>query len=453
MGKVYYDMGFLATAEVIEASATELVGQFVGQTGPKAHKLLERALGKILFIDEAYRLGEGQFAKEAMDEIVDCITKPKFAQKLIIILAGYDADINRLMSMNPGLTSRFPETLVFRSLIPEECKNLLTKQLEGSKQRLANKKSKMDISVLESPHPVFLQHLLNRFDTLSNLPNWANARDVQTVAKSIFSKLIKSFDGSLGGLIVEEAAILTEIDLMIAERKHRGSHALLEPNLPSSSGYVPIPPRCAQAREPCTTSATSTAPCIDLAEAPQPQEEPSGILAPPGSVSRDAGVSQETWDRLEQDKLVAEAKEKDYDRLLKDEATLQAKFAEATATALELDSTAASQPARDPQAKREHEQARLENLEAKRRHEEERLQREKERRAYEEELARLRRIKAAEAERRKKEREAQQKLRQMGVCPVGYRWIKQASGYRCAGGSHFVSDAELGLWYRALQGC
>ena len=445
MGKVYYDMGFLATAEVIEASATELVGQFVGQTGPKAHKLLERALGKILFIDEAYRLGEGQFAKEAMDEIVDCITKPKFAQKLIIILAGYDADINRLMAMNPGLTSRFPETLGFRSLSPEECKNLLTKQLEGSKQRLAMKKSQMDISVLESPDLNFLQHLLNRFDTLSNLPNWANARDVQTIAKSIFNKLIKSFDRSSEGLIVDETTILTEIDFMIAERKHRGGHGPLEPNLPNLPGCVPMPPQCAQFREPCTTSATSTAPFIDLTEAPRPQEEPTAVVAPPGNTVRDAGVSQEIWDRLEQDKLVAEAKEKDYDRLLKDEATLQAKIAEAAATALQLERAAASQPTTDPDAKREHEQARLENLEAKRRHEEQRLQREKERRAYEEELARLRQIKAAEAERRRKEREAQQKLRQMGVCPVGYRWIKQASGYRCAGGSHFVSDAQLGL--------
>lgn len=445
MGKVYYDMGFLATAEVIEVSATELVGQFVGQTGPKAHKLLERALGKILFIDEAYRLGEGQFAKEAMDEIVDCITKPKFAQKLLIILAGYDADINRLMSMNPGLTSRFPETLVFRSLSPEECRTLLTKQLEGSKQRLAAKKNKMDISVLESPDLDFLQQLLNRFDRLSNLPNWANARDVQTIAKSIFNKLIKSFDRSLEGLIVDEATILTQIDFMIAERKHRGSHAPLEPNLPGFSNCVPMPSQCAQPREPCTTSATSTAPGIDLAEAPQAQEEPSAVVAPPGNVSRDAGVSQETWNRLEQNKLVAEAKEKDYDRLLKDEARLQAKIAEAAATALEAESAAVSQPTTDPETRREHEQARLENLEAKRRHEEERLRREKERRAYEEELARLRQIKAAEAERRKKEREAQQKLRQMGVCPVGYRWIKQASGYRCAGGSHFVSDAQLGL--------
>ena len=46
---------------------------------------------------------------------------------------------------------------------------------------------------------------------------------------------------------------------------------------------------------------------------------------------------------------------------------------------------------------------------------------------------------------KRREAQAQQKLRSMGVCPVGYRWIKQASGYRCAGGSHYVSDAELGL--------
>ncbi|KAI4103575.1 MAG: hypothetical protein L6R37_003720 [Teloschistes peruensis] len=79
MGKVYYDMGFLATAEVLETSATDLVGEYVGQTGPKTQKLLEKALGKVLFVDEAYRLAEGHFAKEAMDEIVDCITKPAFA--------------------------------------------------------------------------------------------------------------------------------------------------------------------------------------------------------------------------------------------------------------------------------------------------------------------------------------------------------------------------------------
>jgi hypothetical protein len=97
MGKVFYDMGYLAKAEVVERSATELVGSYVGQTGPKVQKVLESALGRVLFIDEAYRLAGEGFAKEAMDEIVDCLTKLKYAQKLIVILAGYDDDINRFV--------------------------------------------------------------------------------------------------------------------------------------------------------------------------------------------------------------------------------------------------------------------------------------------------------------------------------------------------------------------
>jgi hypothetical protein len=55
-----------------------------------------------------------------------------------------------------------------------------------------------------------------------------------------------------------------------------------------------------------------------------------------------------------------------------------------------------------------------------------------------------RKRKVAEMERRK-EAEAQQKLRQMGVCCMGYRWIKQTGGYRCAGGAHWVDDAALKL--------
>ena len=122
IGKIYYDMGFLATAEVVECSAKDMVGEYVGQTGPKTEKLVERALGKVLFIDEAYRLAEGHFAKEAVDELVDCVTKPKFFQKIIIVLAGYDKDINRLMSLNPGLTSRFPGTSYDVLSISRYCK-------------------------------------------------------------------------------------------------------------------------------------------------------------------------------------------------------------------------------------------------------------------------------------------------------------------------------------------
>ncbi|KAL6229279.1 hypothetical protein BDW75DRAFT_225341 [Aspergillus navahoensis] len=91
-------MGLLSSAEVIETSAADFVGQYIGHTGPKTQDLLEKSLGRVLLIDEVYQLAEGQFAKEAVDEIVDCITRPKFFQKLIIVLAGYDQDINRLMA-------------------------------------------------------------------------------------------------------------------------------------------------------------------------------------------------------------------------------------------------------------------------------------------------------------------------------------------------------------------
>jgi len=68
--------------------------------------------------------------------------------------------------------------------------------------------------------------------------------------------------------------------------------------------------------------------------------------------------------------------------------------------------------------------------------EQERIRVELERRRKEAELEALERE-------RQKEREANKKLKTMGVCPMGYSWIKQASGYRCAGGSHFISDRAL----------
>jgi len=77
------------------------------------------------------------------------------------------------------------------------------------------------------------------------------------------------------------------------------------------------------------------------------------------------------------------------------------------------------------------EEARIREMEAKAARE--RIERELERRKQEEE------------ERRKKEELAQSRLRQMGVCVAGYRWIKQGGGYRCAGGSHWVSDSQLGM--------
>ena len=97
------------------------MGQYVGQTGPLLRKTFEKAVGQVLFIDEAYRLKDGASAKEAIDEIVSPLTDERCRGKIIVIPAGYDNDSNELVTVNRGLSSRFIEEVILVNLHPEEC--------------------------------------------------------------------------------------------------------------------------------------------------------------------------------------------------------------------------------------------------------------------------------------------------------------------------------------------
>ncbi|KAE8454278.1 hypothetical protein EG329_005203 [Mollisiaceae sp. DMI_Dod_QoI] len=112
LGQVFYDLGFLSRVEVVECSATDFVSQFIGQTGPKVIKQLEKGLGKLLFIDEAHSLGRGSFGKEAINQLVDSMTKSKFAGKLVIVLAGYEKDMNDLLHVNDSTKASVVDLLM-----------------------------------------------------------------------------------------------------------------------------------------------------------------------------------------------------------------------------------------------------------------------------------------------------------------------------------------------------
>ncbi|KAL3470349.1 P-loop containing nucleoside triphosphate hydrolase protein [Aspergillus californicus] len=430
MGQVYYDMGLLASNEVIETSATDLVGQYVGQTGPKTQQVLERSLGKVLFIDEAYRLAEGHFAKEAMDELVDCITKPKFAQRLIIILAGYDADINRLMSINPGLTSRFPESLQFDSLSPRECIQLLDELLSKEKRDLrAKSQVEFDITCLQSLDPDFTKEMLQRFGILSQTASWANARDVGTLAKSIFGKTLRSLKVSSGKkLHLGKETVIEELDSLINERSNRANY--LKQCLSTASNrreQMDLPQRT----QPGTQLKNQNSTKADVASSTKPDTAIEPDTPQQATTSeRDPGVTDEVWAQLEKDKAAAEAKEKEYLRMMKEEEDQKKKI-------LRLKEE-------EDKAAREAEEARQNaDEDLRRRHEQARLQHEMQRRKEEAIARELEKQREALAEARRQEQAHQQKLRAMGVCVAGFRWIKQSGGYRCAGGSHWVSDAQL----------
>ena len=330
MGKVFYDMGFLATAELIDVSATDLVGQYVGQTGPKVQQLLDKALGKVLFIDEAYRLGEGHFAKEAMDELVDCTTKTRYHKKLVIILAGYEKDINNLMTTNPGLTSRFPEVVDFRGLQPEECFTLLTSLMAMQKTKLIGKNVNMDISSLGAPTEQFKGDILSHFHRLAQLDNWASARDVQTLSKSIFNKAIQNKEIlQRGELPITGELIESECLSMITERNSRGDTKLA----PASPSRRLVPePQCQTLKSPRTTIKMTLAQNQVAIDADPPSEEE----ATPGrselrladkpkypTPKRDAGVTDAVWEQLQRDQEAELRQEEEYQALLqaKDKAT------------------------------------------------------------------------------------------------------------------------------------
>ncbi|KAK3393966.1 P-loop containing nucleoside triphosphate hydrolase protein, partial [Podospora didyma] len=183
VGQIFYDMGFLSTTEVVECSASNLIGKYCGHTAPKVVDLFERGLGKVVFIDEAYRLspsgGGGHnksFEEEAIGEIVDCMTKPQFYRKLVVVLAGYDHDMEDLMKVNAGLRSRFATDIVFPCMTPVRSRMHLLSLLENE-----------DIEVWDAVEQTAEEKevVLKLFHRLGKTPGWANARDVKTLAGQV----------------------------------------------------------------------------------------------------------------------------------------------------------------------------------------------------------------------------------------------------------------------------
>ncbi|KAI1259098.1 P-loop containing nucleoside triphosphate hydrolase protein [Xylariaceae sp. FL1019] len=213
MGQVFYEIGLLGTSEIVECSATGLVGEYVGQTGPKTQRLFDKALGKVLFIDEAYSLADSKFGHEALVEMINLLTQDKYRNKLVTILAGYDQHINRLLAINPGLNTRFPEVIQVRNLEPNHCRELFIQCLE---------KRKLDIDDINTGWVFDL--LEGHFRTLSTISGWGNARDVEALAESVFRSMLRS-DTPSPTMTVTEEILAAEIDQMISERRQRATDA------------------------------------------------------------------------------------------------------------------------------------------------------------------------------------------------------------------------------------
>lgn len=114
VAKLFQKMGVLSKGHLIEVERADLVGEYIGHTAQKTRDMVRKAIGGVLFVDEAYSLargGEKDFGKEAIDTLVKAMEDHR--NQFVLILAGYPAEIDHFLLTNPGLPSRFPIQIDF----------------------------------------------------------------------------------------------------------------------------------------------------------------------------------------------------------------------------------------------------------------------------------------------------------------------------------------------------
>jgi SpoVK/Ycf46/Vps4 family AAA+-type ATPase len=140
LAKIFYAFGLLEMPDVIEAHRADLVGEYLGATAIKTNELVDNSLGGVLFIDEAYSLvneGDGQtdrFGSEAVQTLLKRAEDNR--EDLIIILAGYEKQMESFLASNPGLASRFATRLKFPSYSPPEMLALAESALDRRGEKL-----------------------------------------------------------------------------------------------------------------------------------------------------------------------------------------------------------------------------------------------------------------------------------------------------------------------------
>jgi SpoVK/Ycf46/Vps4 family AAA+-type ATPase len=129
LGRIFAALGLLVRPEVVEAHRVDLVGEHLGSTAIKTGKLIDSALGGVLFIDEAYALynegysGGDAYGSEAVATLLKRAEDDR--DRLVIVLAGYPVDMDRFLRSNPGLASRFSVRISFPSYTPGELAQIM----------------------------------------------------------------------------------------------------------------------------------------------------------------------------------------------------------------------------------------------------------------------------------------------------------------------------------------
>src|SRR5260370_334025 len=115
MADLLHRLGYLETGHLVHAMRDDLVGEFIGHTAPKTKRVLDRAMGGVLFIDEAYYLYRASDSKDYGQECIEILLQvmENDRDKLVVILAGYKDRMDGFFESNPGMSSRIAHHIDF----------------------------------------------------------------------------------------------------------------------------------------------------------------------------------------------------------------------------------------------------------------------------------------------------------------------------------------------------
>ncbi|MFJ8074208.1 right-handed parallel beta-helix repeat-containing protein [Streptomyces sp. NPDC096176] len=182
-GEILASLGVLERGHLVEVSRVDLVGEHIGSTAIRTQEAFDRARGGVLFIDEAYALSPEDsgrdFGKEAIDTLVKLMEDHRDA--VVVIVAGYTAEMERFLAVNPGVASRFSRTITFSDYDPEELLRIVEQQAEEHEYRLAE----------GTP-----EALLKYFTALPKGPAFGNGR----TARQTFESMVERHAGRVAEL-------------------------------------------------------------------------------------------------------------------------------------------------------------------------------------------------------------------------------------------------------------
>ena len=205
MGKLYKSLGVLRRGHVIECDRSRLVAEYLGQTAIKTNKVVDEALDGVLFVDEAYTLGGRKSKSDYGHEAIETLLKrmEDSRDRLIVIVAGYTANMNDFLKSNPGLESRFPNHIAFPDYSPSELCRVFAAMAQEHGMKCT---------------PELRRKLLLHY-TLAHRERderWGNARDVRNLFENAITRqatrISAKSDFSRSALTLLDAADISDRD-------------------------------------------------------------------------------------------------------------------------------------------------------------------------------------------------------------------------------------------------